>query len=93
MKGIYQTSNVSCATMFSLLSFSWSLKRPNNKWMKTNMGSLFVSSTFLLVLFAQNLELVLGQNINFVLVVEGRKYGLAEQFTTHFNQVENEYKQ
>ena len=57
------------------------------------MGSLLVTSTFLLALFSQNLELVLGQNINFVLVVEGRKYGLADQFTTHFNQIEAEYKQ
>ena len=61
--------------------------------MRTNMGSLFVPSTFVLALFSQNLELVWGQDINFVLVVEGRKYGLADQFTTHFNQVENEYKQ
>ena len=61
--------------------------------MKTNMGSSFVTSTFLLALFSQNLELILGQDINFVLVVEGRKYGLADQFTTHFKEVENEYKQ
>ena len=61
--------------------------------MRTNMGSLFVPCTFVLALFSQNLESVLGQDINFVLVVEGRKYGLADQFTTHFNQVENEYKQ
>ena len=61
--------------------------------MKTNMVSLFVISTFFLALYSQHLELALGQDINFVLVVEGRKYGLADQFTTHFNQLENEYKQ
>ena len=39
--------------------------------------------------FSGILKTASSQNINFVLVVEGRRYGLASQFTTAFQEVEN----
>ena len=56
------------------------------------MGFLLIATSILLF-FVKNFEDVLSQNINFVLIVEGRSYGLADQFTTHFKQVEDDYKQ